>query len=42
MRASRYLDQYEVVDEAGERLVFRDQCRFLVKDLWDAADARRT
>jgi GNAT superfamily N-acetyltransferase len=29
----RYVDRYEIVSEAGERLAFSDPCRFLVKDL---------
>ena len=32
-----YLDQYEIVNEAGERQVLRDRCRFLVKNLGAAA-----
>jgi GNAT superfamily N-acetyltransferase len=32
----RYLDSYEVVDDAGGRHILSDPCRFLVKDLPDA------
>ena len=35
--ACRYIDEYEVVNAAGERQVFRDPCRFLVKGLGVAA-----
>jgi GNAT superfamily N-acetyltransferase len=33
----RYVDRYEIVTDAGERLAFSDPCRFLVKNLGAAA-----